>query len=153
MLDSATSDKHNIFSFLTKETDHSIPSLIPSYQTHVSMADQSNTTLTGFSIKIEIYAFGVVLLEILTGMKVYDKRRPLGKQNLVEWAIPFLEDEVNMRMIMDPQLQHNDSSPEGAFKLAQLVLKCLQLKQDKRPSMEYILQVLHHCYLNGIKTV
>ncbi|CAH1421063.1 unnamed protein product [Lactuca virosa] len=87
------------------------------------------------------------------GMKVYDKRRPLGKQKLVEWAIPLLEDEVNLSMIMDPRLVHNDSSPKGAFKLAQLVLKCLQLKQDKRPSMEYILQVLHHCYQNEIKTV
>ncbi|CAI9282976.1 unnamed protein product [Lactuca saligna] len=107
----------------------------------------------GFAIKSEIYAFGVVLLEILTGMKVYDKRRPLGKQKLVEWALPLLADEVNLSVIMDPRLQHNDSSPKRAFKLAQLVSKCLQLKQDKRPSMEYILQVLHHCYQKEIKTV
>ncbi|KAL7606230.1 hypothetical protein Lser_V15G20205 [Lactuca serriola] len=107
----------------------------------------------GFAIKSEIYAFGVVLLEILTGMKVYDKRRPLGKQKLVEWALPLLADEVNFSVIMDPRLQLNDSSPKRAFKLAQLVSKCLQLKQDKRPSMEYILQVLHHCYQKEIKTV
>ncbi|CAH1423830.1 unnamed protein product [Lactuca virosa] len=106
-----------------------------------------------FAMKNEIYAFGVVLLEILTGMMVYDEERPLGKENLVEWAIPFLADEVSLRIIMDPQLQHNDCPPKGAFKLAQLVLNCLHPKKDERPSMEEILQVLNRCYHEEIKIV
>ncbi|KAL7604356.1 hypothetical protein Lser_V15G20214 [Lactuca serriola] len=105
----------------------------------------------GFAIKSEVYAFGVVLLEILTGMKVYDKRRPLGKQKLVEWAIPLLADEVNLSVIMDPPLQNIDCPPKEAFKFPQLISNCLQAKQDKRPSMEYIAQGLHHCYQNEIK--
>ncbi|XP_023743326.1 uncharacterized protein LOC111891500 [Lactuca sativa] len=105
----------------------------------------------GFSIKSEIYAFGVVLLEILTGLKVYDRRRPLGKQNLVEWALPLLADEVNLSMIMDPRLQNIDFPPKEAFKFTQLISNCLQAKQDKRPSMKYIAQGLHHCYQNEIK--
>ncbi|KAI3708934.1 hypothetical protein L2E82_38532 [Cichorium intybus] len=44
----------------------------------------------GVGVKREIYDFGVVLLEILTG-KVYNVRRPLGKQKLVKWAIPLLK--------------------------------------------------------------
>ncbi|KAL7606228.1 hypothetical protein Lser_V15G20202 [Lactuca serriola] len=101
----------------------------------------------GLTIKSEIYAFGVVLLEILTGLKVYDaKRRPPQKRNLAQWAIPLLQDEVNLRIIIDPQLQNNDFPPMEAFKLAKLVLNCLQQKHDKRPSMEYILEVLHSCY-------
>nr|KAJ0213965.1 hypothetical protein LSAT_V11C400221410 [Lactuca sativa] len=147
----ALSGNPNIFPFLTKETNNSTPSLLPKYQTHVLMADQSNITLTGFSIKSEIYAFGVVLLEILTGLKVYDRRRPLGKQNLVEWALPLLADEVNLSMIMDPRLQNIDFPPKEAFKFTQLISNCLQAKQDKRPSMKYIAQGLHHCYQNEIK--
>ncbi|KAI3500492.1 hypothetical protein L1887_36314 [Cichorium endivia] len=107
----------------------------------------------GFVVKNDVYAFGVVLLEILTGMKVYDDERPRGKQNLVKWATPLLADEVNLRMIMDPQLQHNDCPPKGAFKLAQLVSNCLQPNKDKRPSMKKILEVLNHCYQEEIKTV
>ncbi|CAI9282980.1 unnamed protein product [Lactuca saligna] len=104
----------------------------------------------GFSIKSEIYAFGVVLLEILTGLEVYDRRRPLGKQNLVEWALPLLGDGVNLSMIIDPRVQHIDFPPKEAFKFTQLISKCLQPKQDKRPSMEYIMQVLQHCYQNSV---
>ncbi|KAL7607106.1 hypothetical protein Lser_V15G20198 [Lactuca serriola] len=107
-----------------------------------------------FAMKNEIYAFGVVLLEMLTGMKVYDEERPVGKEDFVKWAIPLLADEVNLRMIMDPQLhQHNDFPPKGAFKLAQLLSTCLHPEKDKRPSMEDILQVLNHCYQKEIKTV
>ncbi|CAH1423829.1 unnamed protein product [Lactuca virosa] len=117
------------------------------------MANQSNSTLTDFSMKNEIYAFGVVLLGILTGMMVYDEERALKKENLVEWVIPLLADEVSMKIIMDPQLQHNDCPPKGAFKLAQLVLNCLHPKKDEHPSMEEILQVLNRCYHEEIKIV
>nr|KAJ0211796.1 hypothetical protein LSAT_V11C400221380 [Lactuca sativa] len=85
------------------------------------------------------------------GMKVYDKRRPLGKQNLVEWALPLLADEVNLSIFIDPRLQNIDYPPKEAFKFAQLISNCLQAKQDKRPSMEYIAQDLHYCYPNEIK--
>ncbi|KAL4582338.1 hypothetical protein LXL04_006885 [Taraxacum kok-saghyz] len=94
-----------------------------------------------FAVKSEIYAFGVVLLEILTGLKAYDEKRPLENKKLVTWAIPLLADERNLGRIMDPQLRHFNFPPNGAFKLAQLVSKCLERKQDKRPSMEEILQI------------
>ncbi|MFS7989744.1 putative transferase [Helianthus anomalus] len=81
-------------------------------------------TLAGFMLKGEIYSFGVVLLEILTGMKVFDPNRPKGKQNLVEWAIPLLAHEVNMGVILDPQFQDNNNHPpKEAFMLAELVSK------------------------------
>ncbi|KVI01537.1 Protein kinase, ATP binding site-containing protein [Cynara cardunculus var. scolymus] len=91
----------------------------------------------------------VILLEILTGMKVFDVNRPYGKQNLVNWATPLLADEVNLGMIMDPKFWHNSYPPKGAFKLALLVSKCLQPTPNERPLMEEILQVLYQCYREG----
>ncbi|KAL4582355.1 hypothetical protein LXL04_006902 [Taraxacum kok-saghyz] len=94
-------------------------------ETHLMVfAEGSNPKMSA------IYTFGVVLLEILTWMKVYDKRRPLKKQNLVEWAIPLLAYETNLEIIIDSPLQHNNNIPKGAFKLAQLALNCLQPNQD-----------------------
>ncbi|GJX22033.1 mitogen-activated protein kinase kinase kinase [Tanacetum coccineum] len=104
------------------------------------------TNSEGLWVKSEIYAFGVVLLEILTGLKVYDVNRAEGKQNLVKWAIPLLEDEVNLGMIMDPQLRRYNFNSKGAFELSLLISKCLQPNQEERPSMEQIFQILYLCY-------
>nr|KAJ0198160.1 hypothetical protein LSAT_V11C700367060 [Lactuca sativa] len=101
-------------------------------------------------VQNEIYAFGVVLLKMLTGMKEYDERIPLEQKNLMEWATPLLTNKVNLGTIMDPQLQHNNHLPKGAFELAQLVSKCLQPTRDKNLSIEEISQVLYQCYQNEI---
>ncbi|KAK9068549.1 hypothetical protein SSX86_012664 [Deinandra increscens subsp. villosa] len=106
-----------------------------------------NGHMVGFGVKSEIYSFGVVLLEILTGMKVFDWNRPEGKQNLVKWVTPLLADEVNLEKILDRQLQDHNHPPKGAYKLALLASKCLQPKQSDRPSMEEIVQVLCECDL------
>ncbi|KAL7591702.1 hypothetical protein Lser_V15G33703 [Lactuca serriola] len=104
-------------------------------------------------VQSEIYDFGVVLLKMLTGMKKYDERIPLQQKILMEWATPLLANEVNLGMIMDPLLQHNDHPPKGAFQLAQLVLKCLQPTRGKNLSIEEISQALYQCYQEEITSV
>ena len=54
--------------------------------------------------EFSLNAFGVVLLEILTDMKVYNVNRSMETQNTVKWAIQLLADEVNLGRIMDLQL-------------------------------------------------
>uniref|UniRef100_A0A7N1A5G2 Protein kinase domain-containing protein n=1 Tax=Kalanchoe fedtschenkoi TaxID=63787 RepID=A0A7N1A5G2_KALFE len=53
--------------------------------------------LTGqTTVKSDIYSFGVVMLEILTGRKPVDHTLPRGQQSLVTWAAPKLtEDKVS----------------------------------------------------------
>ncbi|GKE26813.1 probable serine/threonine-protein kinase NAK isoform X2, partial [Tanacetum coccineum] len=72
--------------------------------------------------KNDIYSFGVVLLETLTGLRVFDKTRPKNEQNLVEWMRPMLPNKKMVRNIVDPILGL-DYPPKAAYKCAQLIIK------------------------------
>ncbi|XP_052727970.1 probable serine/threonine-protein kinase PIX13 [Vigna angularis] len=92
-------------------------------------------------VKSDVYGFGVVLLEILTGMRALDARRPTGKQNLVEWIKPYLSSKKKLKTIMDGKIE-GQYSPKAALQAAQLALKCLEHYPDQRPSMEEVLEGL-----------
>ncbi|PWA47878.1 concanavalin A-like lectin/glucanase domain, Rho-associated protein kinase 1/2 [Artemisia annua] len=100
--------------------------------------------------KNDIYSFGVVLLETLTGLRVFDKTRPKNEQNLVEWMRPMLPNKKMIKNIVDPILGL-DYPPRAANKCAQLILKCTQPDPRDRPSIEQVLQSLEG--INGVKTV
>ncbi|KAH7523401.1 hypothetical protein FEM48_Zijuj06G0007200 [Ziziphus jujuba var. spinosa] len=92
-------------------------------------------------VKSDVFGFGVVLLELLTGLRALDTNRPLGEQNLVEWARPSLTDKKKLKKIMDPKLA--DQYPiKGAIQAAGLIIKCLESDPKSRPSMEEILEGL-----------
>ena len=40
--------------------------------------------------KSDVFSFGVVLLEILTGRKPVDSFQPLGQESLVEWVLTYM---------------------------------------------------------------
>ncbi|CAL5188244.1 unnamed protein product [Lathyrus oleraceus] len=93
-------------------------------------------------VKSDVYGFGVVLLEMLTGLQVLDTERPTGKQNLVEWIKPSLTDERMLKSsIMDCRLE-GQYSPKAALETAKIILKCLESDPKKRPSMNDILEKL-----------
>ncbi|WJX55909.1 putative serine/threonine-protein kinase pix13 [Trifolium repens] len=97
-------------------------------------------------VKSDVYGFGVVLLEMLTGLKALDLKRPTEKQNLVEWIKPYLSDKKKLKgNIVDCRLE-GQYSPKAAFETAQLILKCLESDPKKRPSMEDVLETLDNIH-------
>lgn len=51
----------------------------------VSYINSWNLNTNLFTLKSNVYSFGVVLLEITTGRKAIDNSRVAGKHNLVAW--------------------------------------------------------------------
>ncbi|KAL5783543.1 hypothetical protein ACOSP7_008572 [Xanthoceras sorbifolium] len=90
----------------------------------------------------DVFSFGVVLLELLTGKRSMDSTRPGREQSLVEWARPLLRDySKNLDRLMDPRLE-GQYSTKGAQKAAALAYKCLSHQPKPRPTMSEVVKVL-----------
>ncbi|KAL3729268.1 hypothetical protein ACJRO7_026377 [Eucalyptus globulus] len=90
--------------------------------------------------KCDVYGFGVVLLEIMTGRRVIDRSRPVCEANLVEYVRPRLRRKKELYKLMDPRLEgFSKKGVRIAFKLA---TRCLSADARARPRMSEVVEVL-----------
>jgi serine/threonine protein kinase len=92
-------------------------------------------------VKSDVYCFGVVLLELLTGLRAHDLNRPSHQQNLVEWARPYIAGGKKLAGLMDPRLA-GDYPAKAAARAAKLADKCLCGDPKSRPSMDDVVVAL-----------
>ncbi|KAK3195574.1 hypothetical protein Dsin_026884 [Dipteronia sinensis] len=92
-------------------------------------------------VKSDVYGFGVVLVEILTGLRALDTNRPSGQHNLVEWIKPYLSEKRKLKNVMDSRLEGKYPS-KAAYIIAQLSLRCLEAEPKHRPGMKEVLETL-----------
>ncbi|KAL2457661.1 Protein kinase superfamily protein [Forsythia ovata] len=92
-------------------------------------------------VKSDVYGFGVVLLEMLTGLRALDTKRPNGKQNLVDWVKPLLSHRRKLIPILDARMDGQYSS-KVLSQVSQLTLRCLEEDPRKRPSMKEVVELL-----------
>ncbi|KAK9064491.1 hypothetical protein SSX86_015874 [Deinandra increscens subsp. villosa] len=136
-------------SYNAKLSDFGLAKMASASQSHVTTrvmgthgyAAPEYVTTGHLYVKSDVYGFGVVLVEMLTGMRTLDDTRPAIQRNLVEWAKPFLASRRKLKHIMDSRLDGKYPS-KAAVQVAQLAVTCLEPEPKSRPSMQEVVATL-----------
>ncbi|XP_062232822.1 proline-rich receptor-like protein kinase PERK8 [Phragmites australis] len=108
--------------------------------------------------KSDVFSFGVVLLELITGRKPVDSLRPLGNESLVEWVssssstttattrqsrllLNRAVENQEFDELVDPRLDGNFDDVE-MFRVIEAAAACIRHSAARRPKMGQVVRVL-----------
>ncbi|KAL0320620.1 UNVERIFIED_CONTAM: Cold-responsive protein kinase [Sesamum radiatum] len=134
--------------FTPKISDFGLAKLFPETITHVStrVAGTFGYLAPEYAIrgkltrKADIYSFGVLLLEIMSGRPNKNKRLPAEEQNLLEMAWTLYE-KGKLVQLVDTVLD-GDFDTDVASRYLKVGLLCTQELPKNRPSMSTVAKML-----------
>ncbi|KAK8947025.1 Nodulation receptor kinase [Platanthera zijinensis] len=92
------------------------------------------------STKSDVFSFGVVLLEIVTGREPLNIHRPRSEWSLVEWAKPYIREQRIDEMV-DPKIKGSYHA-EAMWRVVEAALTCIEPFSAYRPNIIDIVREL-----------
>uniref|UniRef100_A0A1D1Y5X2 non-specific serine/threonine protein kinase n=1 Tax=Anthurium amnicola TaxID=1678845 RepID=A0A1D1Y5X2_9ARAE len=128
--------------------DFGLSRLICPYDTHVTtdlvgtlgyIPPEYSQTLTA-TLKGDVFSFGVVLLELLTGKRPVDICKARGNRDLVSWVLQ-MKSEGKEEQIFDTVIWNN-SQEKQLRAVLETACKCINQDPRHRPSIEQVVSWL-----------
>ncbi|XP_073065817.1 receptor protein kinase TMK1-like [Primulina eburnea] len=94
------------------------------------------------STKIDVFSFGVILMELITGRKALDESYPDDSQHLVPWFRRMLINKDTFRKSIDPTIDLSEETLSSISTVAELAGHCSSREPHQRPDMSHSVNVL-----------
>ncbi|XP_011016677.1 PREDICTED: probable receptor-like serine/threonine-protein kinase At4g34500, partial [Populus euphratica] len=88
----------------------------------------------------DVYSFGILLMEMITGRSPIDYSRPAGEMNLVDWFKGMVASR-RAEELVDPLIEVQPA-PRALKRTLLVCLRCIDLDSCKRPKMGQIVHML-----------
>ncbi|KAE8735093.1 hypothetical protein F3Y22_tig00000477pilonHSYRG00460 [Hibiscus syriacus] len=92
------------------------------------------------SVRTDVYAFGIVLLQLITGRKVINSESDGQNLSLRQWAVPLIE-KLALHELIDPRIGESYDTYQ-LYLMAKAANLCVQENPEMRPSMPEVLRLL-----------
>lgn len=92
--------------------------------------------------KVDVYSFGVILMELITGRKALDESQPEESMHLVTWFRRVHLNKDTFRKAIDPTIDLTEETLASISTVAELAGHCCAREPYQRPDMGHAVNVL-----------
>ncbi|CAK9215658.1 unnamed protein product [Sphagnum troendelagicum] len=94
----------------------------------------------------DVYSFGKVLLELVSGKQGLSRGTDPAAEAWLEWALPLISihDKDSLPKLVDPSLIVDEDLLDEVWAMAIIARACLHTKSSKRPSIQHVLKALEN---------
>ncbi|KAM5584969.1 receptor protein kinase TMK1-like [Rosa sericea] len=92
--------------------------------------------------KVDVFSFGVVLMELVTGLMALDENRPEESRYLAEWFWRIKSSKEKLMAAVDPTIEVTEETFESISLIAELAGHCTAREPTRRPDMGHAVNVL-----------
>ncbi|KAL8511595.1 hypothetical protein ACS0TY_018126 [Phlomoides rotata] len=98
-------------------------------------SEHSEVQAHAHGVETNVYSFGVLLLEIISGKLPYSE-----EPCLINWAVPYLNDKRRLSRLVDPTLKCFKENEVEV--ICEAIQSCIHEDARKRPCMKEVIEIL-----------